>query len=72
MEKIKEILDRPFESGSRVTNCVSHMHIDWHDRPKSCELCTIDMANTLNFAVSVNKFLNQKIDDAKAALTTIK
>lgn len=71
MEKLKEILDRPFHGGSRITNCVQHMGRDWHDRPKSCELCVTDMANTIGFATSVNEFLNQKVDDAKVALATM-
>jgi len=69
IERLNEILNRPFHGGSRVTNCVLHMGSDWHDRPKTCENCRTDMANTLNYAIRVNEFLNQVVDDAKALAT---
>ena len=68
IDKALEVLNKPFFGGTRVTNCVVHMGSDWHDRPKSCENCMTDMANTINYAISVNDFLNQKVDDAKAVL----
>lgn len=69
--KLADILNRSFDGGTRVTNCVPHMYKDWHDRPKECEHCITDMANTLNYATRVNNFLNQQIGDARQALASI-
>ena len=43
-EKALEILKRPFHSGTLVINCVVHTRLDWHDRPRTCDLCWADMA----------------------------
>lgn len=62
------ILEEPFEAGSRVTNCVVHMSQPLNERPRSCERCTADIVNQLQFAIRVNEFLNDKVDRARNCL----
>lgn len=65
---LREILWRRFDGGSRVTNCVSHMSRPWNERPSDCQLCAIDISNQLQFAIRVNDFLNEIVDDARKAI----
>lgn len=67
-ETVKEVLQRPFHAGSRVTNCVLHMSKPLTERPDDCKLCLQDLRNQLSFAIRVNEFLNKKVDDALAVL----
>ncbi len=71
-KKALEILNTPFHGGSRVTNCVTHMGMEWSDRPHSCDNCITDMGNTINYAFRVNDFLNEIVDNAKQVLSGIR
>lgn len=64
----EKLLAEPFYAGTRVTNCVAHSRLDFHSRPKDCDLCRTDIANHLSFAIRVNEFLNKKVDTTLAAL----
>ena len=67
-ENLKEILNRPFSSGTRVTNCILHSNRNFDERPDDCKLCLTDLRNQFNYAIRVNEFLNKIVDDAKQAL----
>jgi hypothetical protein len=69
-DTIREILERQCyaASGTKVTNCVRHMHLDLTERPTSCELCAADVRNRLSDAIAVNEWLNKWKDDASAIL----
>lgn len=64
----EELLDREFVTGTRVTNCVVHMHMDFKERPDNCKLCLTDLRNHLAHAVRVNEWLNTWKDDATKIL----
>lgn len=66
MEKYErnELLTRPFPAGTTVTNCVTHMHRSILERPQDCELCQVDIRNTLSRALRANQWLNQWKEDA--------
>ena len=63
-EAFKKILDEPFVVGTRVTNCVVHMSLDFYSRPRDCDLCATDIIGHLQLAIRVNEFLNKKVDAA--------
>lgn len=65
---IEELLNRRYNAGSRVTNCVAHMSMKFTDRPKDCKLCAYDVSNQLSLAVGVNEWLNKWKDDATKIL----
>jgi hypothetical protein len=66
--KVKALLEREFESGTRVTNCVLHMTKPFDQRPDDCRLCQADIRNHMMFAIRVNEWLNIWKDDAIALL----
>lgn len=66
-ETVKEILERPWNGGTRVINCIVHSG-SLTERPEDCKNCATDLKNQFNYALRVNDFLNQKVDDALAAL----
>ncbi len=68
-EKALEILKRPFHSGTLVINCVVHTRLDWHDRPRTCDLCWADMGNHISYCCRVNDFLNERKEEAIKALS---
>jgi hypothetical protein len=67
-ETVKEILNRQWSGGTRVTNCVVHISRPLDERPHTCDLCRTDLENQFRYALRVNEFLNKIVDDAKAAL----
>lgn len=66
-ETLKQILERPWNGGTRIINCILHTGpID--GRPHTCELCHTDLENQFRYALRVNEFLNKKVDDALAVI----
>ena len=63
-EAFKKILEEPFVVGTRVTNCVVHMSLNFYSRPRNCDLCALDIVSHLQLAIRMNKFLNEKVDAA--------
>lgn len=63
-----ELLERRYDAGSRVTNCVVHMGLDITSRPDDCRLCLADLRNHMSLAISVNAWLNQWKDDASEVI----
>jgi len=69
MPNVEELLDRKFIAGTRVTNCVLHMHTEITKRPDDCKLCLSDLRNHMLLAIRTNEWLNQWKDDATEILT---
>lgn len=67
--KALAILQEGYNQGSRVTNCVTHMNVDFEQRPEDCRLCRTDILNHMLLACRVNDFLNSKVDRAIEALS---
>jgi len=67
-ETLREILAREWNAGTRVTNCISHIGRDFTNRPKDCELCRTDVSNHIEYCHTLNAWLNQVLDDARATL----
>jgi len=65
---LTEIAGKQFVTGTRVTNCVVHMTLDFYHRPANCDLCRGDIANHLQYAIRVNEWLNARLDEVKEAL----
>lgn len=74
LAKIRELLARSCSegSGTRVTNCIVHMHRNLTDRPSECHLCAADVSNHLRLAIAINEWLNRWKDDASAVLSEVK
>lgn len=68
LRRLKEILERPFNAGTQVTNCVSHSGRPFSDRPSSCVLCYTDLKNHIWLCHDVNDFLNKVKADALAEI----
>ena len=68
LEHIRKIVSEQFHSGTRVTNCVSHMEMPFDARPDDCRLCLTDLRNQFNFAARVNEWLNDKLDKVREAV----
>jgi hypothetical protein len=64
----KELIDRKWNAGTRVTNCVMHMGRKIDERPDDCGLCLTDLRNHFNYALAVNDWLNQWKTDAELLL----
>jgi hypothetical protein len=65
---VEELLDRRYDGGVTVTNCVVHMGQSILERPRDCELCATDIRNTLSRAIRTNAWLNEWKEDAEALL----
>lgn len=63
-----ELLDRRYDGGVRVTNCVPHMGQDILERPADCPRCAADQRNLLSIALRMNEWLNKWKDDATPLL----
>lgn len=61
-----------FSAGSRVINCVAHMHLPITERSEDCHLCFVDMNNFIDYAVRVNEFLSELLDEVEKAATDAK
>ena len=64
----RDALFKQWRGGTRVTNCVAHMHRPWDQRPEDCTLCRTDIQNQLMYAIRVNEWLNQRLDAAREVL----
>ena len=62
------ILNEPFHSGTRITNCISHSGLSLTERPEDCRLCRTDIVNQLSLAITINEFLNAKVEKALSAI----
>ena len=64
---LKEIVvkRKSFSGGSRIINCISHIDLPITKRPEDCHLCHVDMANHISYAIRVNGFLNELLDDVE-------
>jgi hypothetical protein len=67
-KKTKELLERKFDPGVTVINCVVHISLDLRDRPDDCPLCLADLRNHLATATRINEWLNRWKDDATKIL----
>ena len=68
MGDVKDLLDRKWIGGTRVTNCVMHMGRKIDERPDDCALCLSDLRNHMNYCISVNEWLNKWKEDAEQQL----
>ena len=62
---VRKSVNEPFHAGTRITNCVSHMGLDFNKRPRSCDLCAADIQNHLAFAIRLNEWLNDQLEEIK-------
>lgn len=69
IEDARKVLNEPFATGTRVTNCVAHSDRAFDKRPDDCKLCAVDIQNHLALAIRINEFLNDKMDRVKAILS---
>jgi hypothetical protein len=68
----EELIRRTFPGGgTRVTNCVLHMGSPLTARPRSCELCSMDVQNQLALAIRINDWLNVWKGDAEQVLAQL-
>lgn len=66
--KVEELLNRRYNIGSIIINCIGHSGLSLLNRPRNCELCQTDIVNQLSLAIKVNEFLNTWKDDATLIL----
>jgi len=64
----QELLDRKYNAGSIVINCVQHSGKELTSRPDDCDLCLVDLRNAFSRAVRVNEWLNDWKTDAETLL----
>lgn len=64
----EELLERRYDAGVSVINCMAHYGMPILDRPRDCELCATDVRNTLSSAIRMNEWLNEWKEDAEALL----
>lgn len=69
-EKLAELLQREYRSGTTVTNCMAHSG-DIAKRPDDCSRCRTDLRNHMNQAIAINEFLNTWKDNAAELLATL-
>lgn len=65
---VQELLDRQYDEGTVVINCIAHMSMKITERPDDCRLCLADLRNYMSNAISLNKWLNDWKEDAMKIL----
>jgi hypothetical protein len=68
MTSIEDLLERKFEVGSRIINCVVHADMELTKRPDDCRLCLADLRNHMSLAIRTNEWLNEWKTDATEIL----
>lgn len=59
---------KEFTQGTRVTNCVRHSGLQWHDRPDDCRHCVADMKSMITLLIRVNEFCNELLDQVERVI----
>lgn len=59
---------KAFNTGTQVTNCLAHAHLNLDQRPDKCDLCLADLRNQFRRALKVNAFLNECMDEVEQAV----
>lgn len=66
--RIAELLERTYQQGTIVTNCLIHAGLKVDARPQTCTPCWYDLRNLLERALAANRWLNDWKDAAEPLL----